>query len=246
MRRPSLPLVVNGEDVLDDDLYDAIETAPEDEADEEASLQQFLQDMEPEGEPLPEPGSDEPERLWNPSSAVFSGSELAAEAEQFPYPQQDAMRTQPMVPSAQDTLAKFESFDDGPASGDEQTWLHFLAQTAVAAPHAMHAAGLVAAMPAIAMRTQPQVYRALWPAVPALTPAVMHLARQWYGRARTRPYLQYLPQILMATAETLAKQIQQGRRLRRTEMQAVFRRHVRSALPRRSVHRPGKWGTPAR
>ena len=72
------------------------------------------------------------------------------------------------------------------------------------------AMGLMAATVPIIVGQEPQVYRALWPAIPVLIRGIMGTTKFLHQRRATRPYIKLLAKIMQSTVKKLAQWTLEG------------------------------------
>jgi hypothetical protein len=108
--------------------------------------------------------------------------------------------------------------------------LQALAKEASGSGSETAAAALAASMVPIALRFEPGVTRALWPALPALILGVEGLARLFYHHPEAEALFDRLPLILQRTMASLADSIRAGRSPGWRMAAAVLARHTAQAL----------------
>jgi hypothetical protein len=113
-----------------------------------------------------------------------------------------------------------------------------LATAATEAHSKGEAARLIAATVPLALRRAPDVYRALWPALPALIQGTVGVTRLLHSRSATRPLVaELLPPILRGTVAHLAQYARHNQSITRRLAAKVLARQTAAILRRRQVSR---------
>ncbi len=115
---------------------------------------------------------------------------------------------------------------------EDQELMNTLAATAAAAKDEVVAEGMMAALVPLSLRFSPTVYRALWPALPALIEEAVGLMRLLHARPSSRRRITAIPMILQRTTAQLARQVSQGRPVTRQAITKVFARQANAMLRR--------------
>jgi hypothetical protein len=105
-----------------------------------------------------------------------------------------------------------------------------LAAAAVAAEDEAEAEGLIAAAIPLSIRLAPTVYRALWPAIPALINGTVGVTRLLHRRSATRPRIKLIPTILRRTTVQLARHAAHGQPVTRRLASKVLAGQTAAAL----------------
>ena len=213
----------DGDDELTDDLAADTAVLPEgDSASEDAALAQFLQDMEPEGDLTRHPFFQE-ETLTDTLETAVSATTRFTNRQLEP---EDA------YPTVSPPLEIEAGEVNQPTTVDpvrrELALLKYLAWQSARAQDPMRAAAIAAVMPSVALRTQPDDYHALWPAMVILAPEVWQVVYAWYGERQNKRHFQRLPVVLLHTVAQLAQRLQQDKPLNRTIVLATFKRELQS------------------
>ncbi len=217
-RPPHTPL--NTDDSLldielwDDDLEDLLvdDSEPMPPVDDEAVMAQFLQDMEPEGD-------------WSGPPQGLSEPAVRLDEREGGWDSMEA----PRVNARQSQSTPLSSGWQAAERRETQALLNTLAHMLASATNVTQSMGLAAAMAPVALRTQPQVYRALWPALPALTHETVRTVHSWYRQDANRRFGEQLPQLLTAVTFELGRAVVQERPLSAKFVKHLFKRQL-SAL----------------
>ncbi len=122
---------------------------------------------------------------------------------------------------------------------EDEELMQKLASAASAASSSREAAGLVAAMVPLALRSAPQVYRGLWAMLPALIDGAVGVTMRLYRQPGTRPLIGLaLPAILRSTTAELARYVQHGQVVPQRLAAQVLARQTAAILRSRSYPRP--------
>lgn len=87
---------------------------------------------------------------------------------------------------------------------EDRELMETLAKAAASSHNQSEAVSLVAALTPLAIRLAPQVYRALWPVLPALVKGMVGLTLTLHRHPPTRPLIQHIPVILEQCVTVLA------------------------------------------
>jgi len=92
------------------------------------------------------------------------------------------------------------------------------------------AAGLAACLVPVAMGLFPEVYRGLWPVLPALVSSTCLLAGRLYEHERSRRWIRWFPKVLESTMSQLADEVRLGRPITNKSAARLFTLRVESLL----------------
>lgn len=122
---------------------------------------------------------------------------------------------------------------------EEYDLMDALAATAASTESRAEAERLVAALAPISVRLAPQIYRALWPTLPALMQGVVGVTRLLHNRRATRPLIEIVPAILQSTVAQLARHAEQGQPITRRLVAKVLSKQTGVTLQQQRRPGPG-------
>ncbi|MCB0208587.1 MAG: hypothetical protein KDJ52_04640 [Anaerolineae bacterium] len=109
-----------------------------------------------------------------------------------------------------------------------------LAIAAASTKNSAEAERLIAAMVPLTIRLYPNVYRALWVALPALIQGSGSVTRLLHRQSGTRPLIRKVPTILFSSVEQLAQRIEHGQPVTQSVAARVLARQIAAILAHRS------------
>ena len=183
--------------------------------DEDEAIEQFLQDMEPEGEFA--------SQSWESTDHLedFFEDEFDADVEET------AVISDATIPQ---NLEEEDGIEKQIPIADEIALLNYLARQSARTKEPTKAALIASTMTPVAIHTQPQYAKALWPAIQILSPVVWQVAHRWHRQNRRRE-MQRLPIALVHTIAHLANRVEEKQRLNRTIVVATFKRELSQQRP---------------